>query len=315
MRRTSGFATIILLSACLSATAKLPPPNSKVPPGTLARDRLGPIAVGILTGADRVEVEVGSWQRSHYGEFEPLAKEKDLDARFAARITALLMKDRAYTCDMFDASWVDPVMILRFWKVEEEATVMIVPNGGFFSVDWWSPNGHQQYRVGLRGALAPIAKQLRQLLQEAYPNGLPEVPPTGSSMKQDPNAFLKNGTIGVLPESMKSLRADDPLLKLPALKAIVPGITREELMAFCTTEGGISSRYGRTYRIKGVPFTAKGFLKIGVTYAAPQQKIMWLNGSGYILERDSQYGLPHEEQPNDIAIRISPPFYGWDIID
>ena len=148
-----AIVSVVLLAASLSAAARLPPPDSKVPPGTLARDRLGPIAVGILTGADRVEAEVRSPGRLRSGGFAPLRKEKVLDARFARRLTALLMVDRAYATDRWWSQPTDPVLLFRYWKGKESALVEIMPNSDEFRLEWTVPRPAGGSRVGQHGDL------------------------------------------------------------------------------------------------------------------------------------------------------------------
>src|SRR5437867_11247120 len=59
------FMTCLMFTQTItgSATAQLYGVKPNYPPGTLARDRLGPMGVDILTGATRVEVQRKRWER------------------------------------------------------------------------------------------------------------------------------------------------------------------------------------------------------------------------------------------------------------
>src|SRR5436190_948057 len=115
-----SFARRLAISTVLFAVSPAqgqgPPRDSTISPGRLACDRLGPVAVRLLTGAERVQVAVRRWERPGDGSdltgCVTVAQEKDQGADFAARLASLLFEDAVYASKP-DSNWRaagDPVL-------------------------------------------------------------------------------------------------------------------------------------------------------------------------------------------------------------
>src|SRR5258708_2594271 len=153
-RQSPGKMAIKVLVMCLlltqvatgSSTAHLPDIKPNYPPGTLAKDRLRPKCVSILTEATRVEVQRKRWARdtdsvSEGDGFITLSRESDKDALFAAKVASLLFEDAPYLSDPNSGVSNDPVYFLRFWRGEDQVKLEIVPNRHLFRVSFQDKPG------------------------------------------------------------------------------------------------------------------------------------------------------------------------------
>jgi hypothetical protein len=80
---------------------------------------------------------------------------------------------------------------------------------------------------------------------------------------------------------------------LRQLSTIHPGMTRKDLTSILTTEGGISTRFQRTYVSRECPY-----IKLNVRFKADKG------------DRDAIH-----EEPEDIIESVSGPYLGWGIAD
>jgi hypothetical protein len=74
---------------------------------------------------------------------------------------------------------------------------------------------------------------------------------------------------------------------------IEPGMNRQDLLKVFTTEGGLSTRFQRTYVYSGCPY-----IKVNVRFKAASNE-----GSGV------------QEEPDDIIESISQPYLAWSVMD
>jgi hypothetical protein len=273
------------------------------PPGTLAMDRLEPKCVSILTGATRVEVQRKRYVRAtdlvQEGDgFVTLSREADKDASFAARVASLLLEDAPYLSGPSSGVSTDPVYFLRFWKGEDQVRLDIVPTAHLFSVAYQDkPSLSWVYAMG---DLYPIFDRLLPLLKSAFPHD-----DLISSLTLPPKILAP-------PLPQKNI----PARVLKKIAQIKPGMTRADLLKLFETEGGTSSRSYRSYVYREELFIVEKvdnyniskLVKVSVEFAAPEQKVLWLGGRGYVLRQGNV--LPNQaiEQPDDIIIRISKPF-------
>jgi len=80
---------------------------------------------------------------------------------------------------------------------------------------------------------------------------------------------------------------------LRQIKKIEPGMTRQDLLKVFTTEGGLSTRFQRTYVYSECPY-----IKVNVRFKAKSN-----DGNGV------------EEEPDDIIESISPPYLAWSVMN
>ena len=89
---------------------------------------------------------------------------------------------------------------------------------------------------------------------------------------------------------------------------------RWQLLKLFETEGGISTRSYRSYVYRQKELIldkADGMvklIKVSVQFAAPEQKVLWLGGRGYVLRQGNSLPNQGDEQPDDIIINITKPF-------
>lgn len=86
---------------------------------------------------------------------------------------------------------------------------------------------------------------------------------------------------------------------LKRMQTIKPGMTRAALLKVFTTEGGVSTRLGRTFVSRECPY-----FKVEVEFAA-----------GGNINRDSQGRLTSREDPHDIIVKISRPYLAYTTVD
>jgi hypothetical protein len=74
---------------------------------------------------------------------------------------------------------------------------------------------------------------------------------------------------------------------------IEPGMKRQDLLRVFTTEGGLSTRFQRTYVYSGCPY-----IKVNVRFKPA-----------------SNDGNSAQEEPDDIIESISHPYLAWSVMD
>lgn len=169
--------------------------------------------------------------------------------------------------------------------------------------------------------------------------------PTLTIMRFDGSRMVIANYLPVLPKMIRLLQALDPsdrslsafhplLSPVPAAKGIPaaalariatikPGMTRADVLHVFTTEGGISTTYWNhyVYRDYGLSTTGRRdglvtvdgqLIKVNIDFAPRDADIVWLNGRGFWLHQ-GDYGKHHkpagfEGQPDDIILRVSPPY-------
>ncbi len=296
-------------------------------PGVLARDRLGPDALALLLGAKRVQVALRRWERLGDGSdltgCVTVSAEPEQGAAFAAKLASLLLEDAVYAQDA-DVSYGaggDPV--LTFWLIGDrgQARLEVLPRAGSFRLHWEYKRGWWQMQGG---SLAPVAARLWPMLRAAFPGTDIPSPPRPAP----PPAF---------PESLPGV----PPSVLSRIRRIVPGMKRRDVTQIFGMEGGLSSRSQRTYvysaprkepregwnlaadlefpPILTGPAKRPGpaypmTVKVDVEFAAPEESVVWLGGRGFVLRRSGVHG-DGIERPDDIILRISPPYLGYQRID
>ncbi len=80
---------------------------------------------------------------------------------------------------------------------------------------------------------------------------------------------------------------------LREIQRVHPGMKRKDLQSFLTTEGGISTRYQRTYISLECPY-----IKLDVRFRVTTKDVKFL-----------------DESPDDVIEAISTPYLGWAILD
>jgi hypothetical protein len=132
----------------------------------------------------------------------------------------------------------------------------------------------------------------------------------------------------------KSLSSSPVPASIPAevrekIAALQPGMTRADLLKLFGTEGGISSRFRRTYVFReatipetifekqvvlgvliGQPRRITEYIKVNAQFAPREAHLKWINGVGILINPREEFLSGDAEQPNDIIVRISPPYVG-----
>jgi len=121
-----------------------------------------------------------------------------------------------------------------------------------------------------------------------------------------------------------------PASALARIATIKPGMTRADVLKVFTTEGGLSTTYWNHYvyrdyglaaigRTDGLVVVDGGMIKVNVEFAPRDADILWLNGRGFWLHQNDYRGHPHptniEGQPDDIILRVSPPYVQQEVLD
>lgn len=176
--------------------------------------------------------------------------------------------------------------------------------------------------------------------------------PSLTIMRFDGNRMVIANYLPVLPKVVRLLQAADPddhslsafhplpspvpvakgipASALARISTLKPGMTRADVMHIFTTEGGQSTTYWNHYvyrdyglstigRSDGLVTVNGELIKVNVDFAPRDADIVWLNGRGFWLHRSGyqKHSNPAsaEGQPDDIILRVSPPYLEYMIVD
>ncbi len=171
-------------------------------------------------------------------------------------------------------------------------------------------------------------------------------------MRFDGNRRVVANYLPVLPKMVRLLQSADPddhslstFHPLPSPVPVVKGIpasalariatiklgmTRADVLHVFTTEGGQYTTYWNhyVYRDYGLSGTGSrnGFvrvngelIKVNVDFAPRDADIVWLNGRGFWLHQSNYRSRPGQPslngQPDDIILRVSPPYLQYMVFD
>ena len=171
-------------------------------------------------------------------------------------------------------------------------------------------------------------------------------------MRFDGNRRVTANYLPVLPKVIRLLQAADPddhnlsafhplPPPVPAVKGIPasalariatikPGMTRADVLHVFTTEGGVFGPYWNHYVYRGYGLSPIGrsdglvrvneeLIKVNIDFAPRDADIVWLNGRGFWLHQSGHQSRPSpmklEERPDDIVLRVSPPYLQYMVLD
>jgi len=166
------------------------------------------------------------------------------------------------------------------------------------------------------------------------------------------NRMVSANYLPVLPKLVRLLRAVDPddhslstfhpqpsplpLVKgIPAsalarIATIKPGMTRADVLHVFTTEGGLFGPYWNHYvyqdyglstigRRDGLVTVGGELVKVNIDFAPRDADTVWFNGRGFWLHQSSYQSRPGQSsingQPDDIILRVSPPYLQHMVLD
>jgi hypothetical protein len=255
-----------------------------------------------------------------------------LGAEFIRRFTALLGNDRVYAVKNWadygktppDPTGAAPVRVYTLTFVPDLSrtrepkpiSVDILPDRRELVVRWirTPPAPSAPVSRVTTGRLDAVSKPLLALLREAFPD----------------DAFVRElrfppaRTAAEAAQSLMSTLPGEVVLKLASVR---PGMTRAALNRFFQTEGGLSTRFQRHYIVGasrppemvvagpdgGQRMVSAPLVKAAVEFAAPGQRIVWVDGIGYPLEIQTRE-LGYREQPDDVILNVRP-YLGYRAID
>ena len=107
-------------------------------------------------------------------------------------------------------------------------------------------------------------------------------------------------------------------------------MTRADVLHIFTTEGGQSTTYWNHYVYKDYGLSTVGrsdglvtvngeLIKVNIDFAPRDADIVWLNGRGFWLHQSGRQSRPSpmklEERPDDISLRVLPPYLEYMVVD
>jgi hypothetical protein len=121
-----------------------------------------------------------------------------------------------------------------------------------------------------------------------------------------------------------------PAPALARIAAIKPGMTRADVLRVFTTEGGLSTTYRNHYVYRDYGLAGVGsrdglvavsgkLIKVNIDFAPRDADIVWLNGCGFWLHQSDYRSHPGQPrlngQPDDVILRVSPPYLEYMVVD
>lgn len=288
---------LLTLAALLSVGLASADPTVSGPhkPGDLAQDRLRGMG-SLLTPTDQVSLaRMGeSWTSL------PAAQAQ----RVSARLADLVSDDNLYVEDGRDDRD-SSGEVLRVGKFGQTMWVFLRRDKPYVTIMQLDGNGM------VIANYLPVLPKVVRLLQAVHPDdhGLSAFHP--------------------LPPPVAAAKAI-PASAIARIATIKPGMTRADVLKVFTTEGGVSTTYWNHYvyrdyglaaigRTDGLVVVDGGMIKVNVDFAPRDADVLWLNGRGFWLHQNDYRGHPHptniEGQPDDIILRVSPPYVQQEDLD
>lgn len=151
-------------------------------------------------------------------------------------------------------------------------------------------------------------------------------------------AFPQNTQIQALSSSPPPEAKTDPAIPQDVrarIAALRPGMTRADLLKLFRTEGGLYSRFQRTYLYRRDRITvpihtetlADGtvmhqsrnigeFIKINAEFLPHGAHLKWIDGAGVLIDPNELSRFSgSSEKPDDVIVRLSKPYVGMEDID
>ena len=290
--------------------------------GTIASNRLGDEQVDFLRTANHTEAasilvtpeagnphHVTSWSSTQ-------------DKSFTQELTVLLLNDKTYASapDFQDSSGHSQNFLPLF-----TFRICSIKNGTPFIIVDIDPKA-QELRV-----MAPYAKREHHPT-ELYANYTLVAPQLTALIKQAFPSSIQAQAVKAWPAYVRPIPASIPAAVQAQIATLNTGMTRADLLKLFGTEGGLSTRTWRTYVWRGaivpeqvmvqqnaVAGTAKTmtfaqFIKVDVQFMPKEAHIQWINGAGILIDPMELYRFDgHSEAPDDIIVRISPPYLDYPI--
>ncbi len=286
--------TLAVLLPCGSVSAAPTQLNPHVP-GDLARDRLQGME-SILSPSEQVVLA----QPGQSGTSLPAAQAKAVSARLVDLVSddALYVGDAQYDRDSNSET-------LTVGEGLQAVTVSIRRDKPYLTIMLFGGN-----RQVIANYL-PVLPKVVRLLQAVDP---------------DDHGLSAFHPLPLPVAAAKAILAS----ALARIATIKPGMTRADVLKVFTTEGGVSTTYWNHYvlwdgippktgQMRGYAAVDGELIKANVDFAPRDADILWLHGRGFWLHQNDYQGHPHpinvEGQPDDIILRVSPPYLQYIIID
>ncbi len=294
---------LLMLASLLSSGAVFAAPlqTSHYMSGELARDRLQ-VAYSILLSADHVSL-------AHPTSRPEMLLSTSQVKAVLARLSDLVLDDALYVEDPQNGRYGSiETLIVGKWaggKWERTIGVSISRDQPYLTITRFDGNGR------IVANYLPVLPKVVRLLQAADPDdhSLATFHP-----HPPPEPVVK----------------DIPASAIARIAEIKPGMTRADVMHIFTTEGGLSSTFHSHYLYRdyglagmdardGLVAVNGKLIKVNVDFAPHDADIVWLNGRGFWLHQSEYHSHSHpvsyNGQPDDIILRVSPPYLEAMILD
>ena len=316
-----GSAFVFVARATLAAP--LPPVT-----GTVASNRLGEEQVEFLQAADHTQVRMnhitpGDGTSQHMTSGYVIQTDRR-GSKFSQQLANILLNDKTYASapDFQDASGHSqnflPTFSFRIYDTADDVSFMDVsvdPSAQELCVT--APCAEREHHpMELYANYTLLAPQLTALIKEAFPSS-----PQAQAIK-------------AWPAYVKPIPASIPASIQAQIATLRPGMTRADVLKLFGTEGGLSTRFQRTYVYQGatVPeivtvqeigqtepaktMTVGQLIKVDVQFMPKGAHLQWIHGEGILIDPQELYrfdGLG--EAADDVIVRISRPYLGFSIVD
>ena len=283
---------ILLPSGAVSAAPTGSGPHG---PGDLARDRLQGMDT-ILLSSDQVGV-------ARSGQYVPPLTPAQGKA-VSARLADLVLDDALYV---------------------EDAKDDLKGNSETFTVGKWG----QTVSVSIRRDKPYLTIMRFDGNRRVTANYLPVLPKVIRLLQAaDPDDHSLS-TFHPLPSPLPVAKGI-PASALARIATIKPRMTRADVLHVFTTEGGPSTTYWNHYIYRDYGLSAIGqqdglvtvkgeLIKVNIDFAPRDADIVWFSGRGFWLHQSdyrSRSGQPRfNGGPDDIILRVSPPYLEYMIVD